>query len=127
MMRSPAPDPAGDETARDLYRAGRHIIYSTPFEAYESEVRKQLQSLLGEHGFQHERDIKAITVNRIPHGYAYGYNGLYDPQWPAGEAPHELGRKQFGRISIANSDSEAKALINGAFDAAWRAVLEQVL
>ena len=127
MVRSPAPDPTGDETARDLYRAGRHIIYSTPFETYESEVRKQLQSLLGEHGFQHERDIKAITVNRIPHGYAYGYNGLYDPQWPAGEAPHELGRKQFGRISIANSDSEAKALINGAFDAAWRAVLEQVL
>ena len=31
----------------------------------------------------------------------------------------------FGRISIANSDSEAYAYVNAAIDAAWRAVEEQ--
>jgi len=41
------------------------------------------------------------------------------------EAPHEIGRAQFGRISIANSDSEARAYVDAAFDAAWRAVEEQ--
>ena len=51
---------------------------------------------------------------------------LYDPQWPEGEAPHELGRKRFGRISIANSDSENKAYLDAAIDAAWRAVNEQL-
>jgi spermidine dehydrogenase len=84
-----------------------------------------LQALLGKHGFNHETDIRAITVNRIPHGYAYSYLALDDPGWEEGQAPHEIGRAQFGRISIANSDSEARPFMNAAWDAAWRAVEEQ--
>jgi spermidine dehydrogenase len=81
--------------------------------------------MLGQFGFQHQSDIEAITVNRIPHGYAYPYVKLDDPEWGAGQAPHELGRAQFGRISVANSDAEAVALMNAAFDAAYRAAEEQ--
>ena len=81
--------------------------------------------MLGQHGFEHERDIRAITVNRIPHGYSYPYLTLDDPEWEKGQAPHEIGRAQFGRISIANTDSEAIALMDAAFDAAWRAIEEQ--
>ena len=58
-------------------------------------------------------------------GRYYAYLGLYDPEWEEGQAPHEIGRAKFGRISIANTDSEATALMNLAFDAAWRAVEEQ--
>ena len=61
-------------------------VYTTSFETYESQVREQLQSLLGQHGFDHERDIGAITVNRWPHGYAYFYVTLDDPDWPEGKA-----------------------------------------
>jgi spermidine dehydrogenase len=84
-----------------------------------------LQALLGPHGFNHETDIKAITVNRWAHGYSYAYLALDDPKWAVGEAPHEIGRRQFGRISIANSDSEARAFLDAAIDAGWRAVAEQ--
>ena len=132
MMNSPmmtAGDslnaPKGNMSARDQLRLGRHTIYSTPFERYEQQIRDQLQSMLGQHGFNHETDIEAITVNRIPHGYAYAYLTLEDPEWKEGQAPHEIGRAQFGRISIANSDSEATALMDAAFDAGWRAVEEQ--
>ena len=76
--------------------------------------------------FDADRDIEAITINRWSHGYSCGYMDLFDPEWPEGEAPHELGRKQFGGISIANSDSEAYAYLNGAIDAVWRAVNEQL-
>ena len=79
---------------------------------------------MGNHGFK-QSDILAITVNRWPHGYAYEYSSLYDPEWEEGEAPHEIGRAQFGKISIANSDSEASAYVNAAIDSAWRAVEEQ--
>ena len=78
-----------------------------------------------QYGFDHESDILAITVNRIPHGYAYFYHELDDPEWEEGKAPHEIGRQKFGRISIANSDSEARPYMDAAFDAAWRAVQEQ--
>ena len=126
MMASPTPADETKGTTRDLLRMGRHKIYASTFDDYEQQIRKQLQRMLGRHGFDHEADIKAITVNRIPHGYAYWYQGLDDPEWEEGQAPHEIGRQQFGRISIANTDSEVTPLMNAAFDAAHRAVEEQV-
>ena len=125
MMASPTPADIKGMPARELFRLGRHKIYGTPFKDYEQQIRDQLQGMLGQYGFNHETDITAITVNRIPHGYAYSYLGLDDPGWDEGHAPHEIGRAQFGRISIANSDSEAMPLMQAAFDAAWRAVQEQ--
>ena len=125
MMGIPSVKSTGKETVRELFKAGRHVVYSTSFATYEKQIRDQLQALLGPHGFNHETDIKAITVNRWPHGYAYEYMALNDPEWEEGQAPHEIGRAQFGRISIANSDSEAYAYVNAAIDAAWRAAKEQ--
>ena len=80
--------------------------------------------MFGRFGFNADRDIEAITVNRWSHGYAYDYFQLHDPVWKEGQAPHELGRKPIGRISIANSDSEASAYVQAAIDAAVRAVGE---
>lgn len=125
MMASPTPADGTEGTTRDLLRLGRHKVYASTFDDYEQQIREQLQNMLGKHGFNHEADIKAITVNRIPHGYAYWYQGLDDPEWEEGQAPHEIGRQQFGRISIANTDSEVTPLMNAAFDAAHRAVEEQ--
>ena len=125
MLGVPTVDPAEGETSRELHQRARHKVYATTFDTYEQEIRNQLQGLLGEHGFNHETDIKAITVNRWPHGYSYEYMSLDDPNWDEGQAPHEIGRAQFGRISIANSDSEARAYVDAAIDAGWRAVAEQ--
>ena len=127
MMHSPMPMTKPDPklSTRDQLRLARTEIYQAQFSDYEQQIREQLQSMLGQFGFQHQSDIEAITVNRIPHGYAYPYVKLDDPDWEAGQAPHEIGRAQFGRISVANSDSEAVALMNAAFDAAYRAVEEQ--
>jgi len=125
MLGVPTIEPLEGETTREILLRSRHQVYATTFDTYEQEIRDQLQGLLGEHGFNHETDILAITVNRWPHGYAYEYLQLDDPTWEEGQAPHELGRAQFGRISIANSDSEARAYLDAAIDAGWRAVAEQ--
>ena len=87
MMSAPTPAVETDADTRELYRAGRHKIYSTTFDQYEQEIRLQLQSMLGQYGFDHESDILAITVNRIPHGYAYFYHELDDPEWEEGRPP----------------------------------------
>ena len=109
---------------RDQHRAGHYDILSTSFEAFELKIRDQLERLLGPGGFDPNKDITAITVNRWPHGYAYEYNPLFDPDWPKGEAPHEIGRRRFGRIAIANSDAGAAAYTDAAIDQAYRAVEE---
>lgn len=128
MFMGHVPSPAGDgsQSARELFRAGRGRLITTPFSDYEKEIRKQLSGMFGGYGFDADRDIEAITVNRWSHGYAYEYFDLHDPDWAEGEAPHELGRARFGRISIANSDSESYAYVHGAIDAALRAVGEQL-
>ena len=82
------------------------------------------ESVLGPGGFDPATDITAITVNRWPHGYAYEYNQLFDPEWPEAEQPHVIGRARFGRIVIANSDSGAAAYTDSAIDQAYRAVQE---
>ena len=109
---------------RDQHRAGRGDLLSTPFETFERNIRDQFARVLGAAGFDSARDITAITVNRWPHGYAYEYNYLFDPEWPVGESPCEIGRKRFGRIAIANSDAGAAAYTDSAMDQAWRAVEE---
>jgi spermidine dehydrogenase len=110
--------------ARDQQRAGHYELLATPFEAFERNVRDQLGRVLGPGGFDPARDIEAITVNRWPHGYAYEYNPLWDPDWPTGERPCDIARQRFGRITIANSDAAAAAYTDQAFDQAYRAVQE---
>jgi spermidine dehydrogenase len=55
-------------------------------------------------------------MNRCAHGCGYQYDPLFDPDWAPGQAPHEIGRKRFGRITIANSDSGATACTDVAIN-----------
>jgi spermidine dehydrogenase len=109
---------------RDQHRAGRVELLSTSFETFERHIRDQLSRILSAGGFDPARDIEAITVNRWPHGYAYEYNPLWDPDWPEGQRPCDIARKRFGRIAIANSDAAAAAYTDQAIDQAFRAVRE---
>jgi spermidine dehydrogenase len=122
MLRTPC---APGQPVRDQYRAGRYELMMTPFEKFERNIREQLARMLDGTGFDPARDIQAITVNRWAHGYAYTPNELYDPPWKSdAEKPWVIGRKRFGRITIANSDAGADAYSNVAIDQAWRAVHE---
>ncbi len=114
----PGPPP------REQSRLGRYELLGTSFETLEREIRTHLGGMLGAGGFDPARDIEAIAVNRWPHGYAFTPNPLFDPEYAPGEAPHEVGRRPFGRIAIANSDAAASAYLDAAIDQAWRAVEE---
>jgi spermidine dehydrogenase len=109
---------------RDQHRMGRGELLATSFATFEEKIRDQLDRMLGPGGFDPARDITAITVNRWPHGYAYEYNPLFDPDWPEGEAPHQVGHARFGPIAIANSDAAAAAYTDAAIDQAHQAVEE---
>ena len=112
-------------TAKEQFKAGRYELFTTPYEVFERKIHDQLNRMLAGSGFDSLRDIQAITVNRWPHGYAYEYNPLFEPQnrLPA-DRPCVLGRKPFGRITIANSDSDGHAYTNIAIDQGYRAVQE---
>ncbi len=114
-------------TAREQHERGRRALYEMTWDDFETGIVADLQGALEPGGFDAERDIAAITVNRWPHGYAYEYNDYSDPpDYGPDKGPHIAGRARIGRISIANSDASAFAYVNGAIDAAYRAVREQI-
>ena len=116
--------PADVVDIQDQHRASRATMLMLTFEDYEREVRTVLDGLLGPAGFDAQRDILAITVNRWPHGYSYDYMDLWDDQWADGEAPHEIAQQSFGNIAMANSDAGADAYTHVAIDEAFRAVMD---
>ncbi|RLA33605.1 MAG: NAD(P)/FAD-dependent oxidoreductase [Gammaproteobacteria bacterium] len=118
-----SPDIQGPEQWRE---SRRHLL-STPFSTFEYHVRDQLDQALSSAGFDAERDIHAITVNRWAHGYPYKPILLWEPDWPNEESkPWVIGRKPFGRITIANSDAGAASGTNSAIVQGYRAVQESL-
>jgi spermidine dehydrogenase len=115
------PDIKGPEQ----WRAGRRHLLTTPFSQFEYHVKDQLDQALGGAGFDADRDVQAITVNRWAHGYSYSNDLIWEPEWPDPAAtPWAKARQPFGRIAIANSDAGVAADTNSAITQAHRAVQE---
>jgi len=109
----------------DQWRAGRRKMLEMPFSEFESQVRNQLDQALGGAGFDAEKDIQGITVNRWAHGYSYSPGLTWEQEYASEEdKPWVRGRAPFGRISIANSDAGASADTNSAITHGYRAVRE---
>lgn len=111
---------------QEQHRQGRYKMLALTFEDYEREIREQINSLFASSGFDMREEIVGITVNRWPHGYSRQYNSVSDPDYTDGQRPHEIARKRFGNISIANSDAGYVALVNIAIDEGLRAADELI-
>jgi spermidine dehydrogenase len=123
MVRTPAKPGLSEY---DQNRAGRAELLATSFETFERHIRDQLGRALGGGGFDPARDIEGIAVNRWPHGYAPEYSYLFDRGKPLDKQAYLVGRKRFGNITIANSDSGFAAYTDCAIDQAHRAVSELI-
>ncbi|MCG8414969.1 MAG: NAD(P)/FAD-dependent oxidoreductase [Pseudomonadales bacterium] len=120
--------PGRELNRREQHRAGRNEMLATSFATFEDNLRDQLTRILGPAGFDDERDILGITVNRWPHGYSYSYNPLYEPEeWAytsTDQRPCIVGRQRVGRIAIANADAAASPHTDASINEAYRAVNE---
>jgi spermidine dehydrogenase len=124
------PGEPGNPIALEQFNAGKRDLLATSFETFERNIRDQLQRLLSPGGFDAARDIAGITVNRWPHGYAYGHDPetgqiAFEPgSWPAEKRVWEIGSKAFGNIRIAGTDAASNAMTESAIEEAYRAVSE---
>ena len=112
---------------REQWKASRTELQEITFETFERNIRSQLDRVLGPGGFDSQRDVAGIIINRWSHAYAPGSNELYDPDWSHRmDAPWVVGRQQFGRITISNSDAAWVSLTNAAWQQSHRAVNELI-
>ena len=113
---------------REQHLVGRTNMLNSSFDEFEFMIRDKLSRILSPHGFDDEKDILGITVNRWPHGYSYSYNPLSDSEeWAystTNTRPCVVGRQRYGRIAIANCDASASPHTDGSINEAYRAVNE---
>jgi spermidine dehydrogenase len=108
---------------RSALRKARSSLMKKDFAFFETAVRSDLTRMLGPGGFDADRDIAAITVNRWSHGYAYSLNNLVEST-EEGEKTMALARRRVGQVTIAGSDAGWNAYAHTAIDEARRAVAE---
>lgn len=108
---------------RTRLRAARAQLFAMPFDTFENHARDELTRMLGPGGFDADRDIAAITVNRWGHGYSYSGSSLFDKEGDDEKIP-ALARRRAGRVAFANSDAGWDPYAHAAIDQARRAVEE---
>lgn len=106
---------------RTAWRGGRARLQETTFRQFEARAYDELGRILGS-TFDPERDVTAVSVYRWAHGYAYGFNSLFDKE--ENLSLQNVARRPVGRITIANSDAAWSAYAHAAIDEAARAVSE---
>jgi spermidine dehydrogenase len=121
MVHVPLVPTASDPRA--ALRGARKTLFGLKIEDYERHIKSDLTRMLGPGGFDAERDIAAITVNRWSHGYSYGPNTLMEPE-DVGQRSMERARSPVGRVTIAGSDAGWDPYAHSAFEQAFRAVAE---
>jgi spermidine dehydrogenase len=83
---------------------GRMELVTTPFRNYERQIREQFSAMFGKAGFDADRDIAGIILNRWGHAYLSPQPGFFFGK-DGKPAPGEVLRHNpYGRTAFANSD-----------------------
>lgn len=81
----------------------RNELFSTSFSTYEKMIRAQLNKMFGVSGFDDQRDIKGIILNRWGHAFVAPQPGFYFGK--NGEKPAtDIVREGYGRVRFAHSE-----------------------
>ncbi|MGI9286930.1 MAG: NAD(P)-binding protein, partial [Pseudomonadales bacterium] len=81
----------------------RHKLYSTPYAEYEKRILKQMELMFADYGFDAERDINSIVLNRWGHplispgpGFFFGRDGK--------PSSRDVVLNPMGRIAFAHAE-----------------------
>ncbi|MGB2653988.1 MAG: hypothetical protein WAN62_09410, partial [Candidatus Acidiferrum sp.] len=93
----------GESTENQGHR-GRGEMITTSFREYERRIRQQFTEMFSGAGFDAERDIAGIVLNRWGHAYLNPQPGFFFGK-DGKPAPRDVLRAEpFGRIAFANTD-----------------------
>jgi len=83
--------------------SGRRKLLGTSYTEFESQIVGQMKQLFSVAGFEAEKDIAGIILNRWTYAYVNPQPGFYFGKDGA-MAPRDVVRKPFGRISFAHAE-----------------------
>jgi spermidine dehydrogenase len=96
--------PHPDRSTEEQGNLGRAELLGTSFRDYERRIREQFTAMFAPSGFDAQRDIAGIILNRWGHAYLSPQPGFFFGR-EGRPAPREILRNTpFGRIAFANTD-----------------------
>ena len=98
----------------------RWEMFSTAYADYERRIRRQMTRLFDAGGFDPDRDIAGITLNRWGHAYNVPQPGFFYPA-DGGRSPSDQLRAGYGRIFFAHSELRGLQAFAGANAEGYRA------
>ena len=98
---------------------GRAELLATSYHDYERQIYAQMMKLFGSSGFNPQRDVTGIILNRWGHAYSVPYPGFYGGK--GGIAPRDVIRKGYGRIAFGHSELDGLQHYGPAADEGRRA------
>lgn len=111
--------------AKEQTVAARMQMFAMSYAQIEQQIRDQFTKMFGPGGFDADRDIAGITVNRQGHAYLVATPGFFFGK-DGKPAPSDVIREPHGRIAFAHAELMGYQMWEGAVHEAERAV-EQLL
>ena len=81
----------------------RQQMFDTDYDTYVAQIREQMTKMFADSGFNADRDIAGIVLNRWGHAYMAPPPGWFFVK-DGKPAPQEVVRKGFGRVVYAHSE-----------------------
>lgn len=103
----------------------RWEMLGTPYLDYERRIRRQMTQLFDAGGFDPERDIAGITLNRWGHAYAVPQPGFFHPR-DGGVSDSDRIREGYGRVFFAHSELRGLQAFVGAHAEGVRAARQVI-
>ena len=103
--------------------AGRNELFATPFADYERRLRERMIRCFGDSGFDPERDIAGIILNRWGHARLCQQPGFYYGT-DDGPSPREVVEAGFGRVAIGHSELNGHQNWTGGIRQGYRAAAQ---
>jgi spermidine dehydrogenase len=105
--------------------AARMRMFTLSYAQIEQEIRSQFTKMFGPGGFDADRDIAGITLNRQGHAYVVAQPGFFfgrdgDP------APSDIIREPHGRIAFAHAELLGYQMWEGAAHEGERAARQML-
>ncbi|MEM8500835.1 MAG: hypothetical protein AAF542_22660 [Pseudomonadota bacterium] len=100
--------------------AGRMKLFSYSYADIEKHIKRQFTKMFAAGGFDAERDIAGIIVNRQGHAYAATPPGFFFGEGDAA-APSDVIRTRHGRIAFAHAELMGMQMWEGAVHEGQRA------
>jgi len=84
-------------------KVARQQMFGTSYRDYEAQIRRQLTKMLGDAGFDAQRDIAGIVLNRWGHAYVNAGPGFFYGR-DGKPAPSDVLRTPLGNLTFAHSE-----------------------